>query len=79
MKAAGIPSPPFRLTSLVFLFLVLNAQAAAGATEIKQRLFAQRPCGEAIRRKDLLELFDTTPDLAGNDLDILRYSGYRRP
>ncbi len=26
-----------------------------------------------IRRKDLIELFDTTPDLAGNDLDIDRY------
>ncbi len=26
-----------------------------------------------LRRKDLLELFDTTPDLAGHDLDISRY------
>jgi CRISPR-associated endonuclease/helicase Cas3 len=26
-----------------------------------------------IRRKDLLELFDTTPDLAGHDLDVSRY------
>lgn len=26
-----------------------------------------------IRRKDVLELFDTTPDLTGNDLDISRY------
>ncbi len=26
-----------------------------------------------IRRKDLLELWDTTPDLAGNDLDVSRY------
>ncbi|MGI8782651.1 MAG: type I-G CRISPR-associated helicase/endonuclease Cas3g [Acidobacteriota bacterium] len=26
-----------------------------------------------IRRKDVVELFDTTPDLAGNDLDISRY------
>ncbi|HEY3963283.1 MAG TPA: DEAD/DEAH box helicase [Planctomycetaceae bacterium] len=26
-----------------------------------------------LRRKDLIELFDTTPDLAGNDLDISRY------
>ena len=26
-----------------------------------------------LRRKDLLELFDTTPDLAGNDLDVSRY------
>lgn len=26
-----------------------------------------------LRRKDLVELFDTTPDLAGNDLDVSRY------
>ncbi len=26
-----------------------------------------------IRRKDLIELFDTTPDLSGNDLDVSRY------
>jgi len=26
-----------------------------------------------IRRKDILELWDTTPDLAGNDLDVSRY------
>lgn len=32
--------------------------------------FVVRP---VIRRKDILELFDTTPDLSGNDLDISRY------
>lgn len=26
-----------------------------------------------IRRRDLLDLFDTTPDLSGNDIDIARY------
>ena len=26
-----------------------------------------------IRKKDLIELFDTTPDLTGNDLDVSRY------
>jgi len=26
-----------------------------------------------LRRKDLIELWDTTPDLAGNDLDVSRY------
>lgn len=35
---------------------------------------ADRPlASHVIRRKDLIELFDTTPDLAGNDLDIDRY------
>ena len=26
-----------------------------------------------LRRKDLIDLFDTTPDLAGNDIDVSRY------
>jgi CRISPR-associated endonuclease/helicase Cas3 len=29
--------------------------------------------GQVLRHKDLIELFDTTPDLAGNDIDIERY------
>ena len=29
--------------------------------------------GHVIRRKDLIDLFDTTPDLAGNDIDIDRF------
>lgn len=34
---------------------------------------AARPIRPVLRSKDLLDLFDTTPDLAGNDLDISRY------
>lgn len=35
---------------------------------------ADRPAAShVIRRKDLIDLFDTTPDLAGNDLDIDRW------
>ncbi len=29
--------------------------------------------GQIVRRKDLIELFDTTPDLAGHDVDVSRY------
>lgn len=32
-----------------------------------------RPVVHVLRRKDLLDLFDTTPDLSGNDLDVSRY------
>lgn len=31
------------------------------------------PGGHLLRRKDLIDLFDTTPDLAGHDTDISRY------
>lgn len=33
----------------------------------------ERPVVHTIRRKDIVELWDTTPDLAGNDLDVSRY------
>lgn len=29
--------------------------------------------GDVIRRRDLLDLFDTTPDLSGNDIDVSRF------
>lgn len=32
-----------------------------------------QPLVHVLRRKDLVELFDTTPDLSGNDLDVSRY------
>ncbi|MEX1028246.1 MAG: CRISPR-associated helicase Cas3' [Candidatus Paceibacterota bacterium] len=32
-----------------------------------------QPNVQILRRKDLLDLFDTTPDLSGNDLDVSRY------
>lgn len=31
------------------------------------------PVVHVLRRKDLIDLFDTTPDLSGNDLDVSRY------
>jgi CRISPR-associated endonuclease/helicase Cas3 len=34
---------------------------------------APRIVRPVLRRKDLLDLFDTTPDLCGNDLDVSRY------
>lgn len=33
----------------------------------------QPPVVHTLRRKDLLDLWDTTPDLAGNDLDVSRF------
>lgn len=40
-----------------------------------EKLHAEEPLPEMhlLRRKDLVDLFDTTPDLAGLDLDVARY------
>ncbi len=39
---------------------------------ILNRLFPYNP-EHVIRKKDLVELFDTTPDMAGNDIDVSRF------
>lgn len=44
-----------------------------GLSEKKQEALFPHRHTHVIRRKDLLDLFDTTPDLAGNDIDIDRY------
>ena len=38
----------------------------------QKNLFPYDP-PHVIRRKDFIDLFDTTPDLAGNDIDVSRY------
>lgn len=42
------------------------------ANEERNRLFPFDPL-HVIRRKDFIDLFDTTPDLAGNDIDVSRF------
>jgi CRISPR-associated endonuclease/helicase Cas3 len=63
---------PYTLSDLV------DAQdTLAGLTDVGP---AALPCkaltmerGLVLRRRDLLDLFDTTPDLAGNDVDVSRF------
>lgn len=38
----------------------------------REELFPYAPA-HVVRRKDAVELFDTTPDLAGNDIDVSRF------
>lgn len=44
--------------------VVTSAELAAAATELT------RPMHPVLRRRDLLGLFDTAPDLSGNDIDV---------
>lgn len=69
---------PYSTTELVEARVLLERLAAGGADAGPQTLkeidysppAVVRP---VIRRRDLLDLFDTTPDLSGNDIDISRY------
>lgn len=50
----------------------LDAHRQGLSAEMREILFPHQHT-HVIRRKDLLDLFDTTPDLAGNDIDIDRF------
>jgi len=52
--------------------VALENHLAKMPDEERGRLFSYQPT-HVIRRKDIIELFDTTPDLAGNDIDIARF------
>jgi len=48
--------------------------AEVTATDLGRRQVTRhRPVQPVLRRSDLVGLFDTTPDLSGNDIDVARY------
>lgn len=47
---------------------------AVTTTALQRRAVAEeRPVHPVLRRRDLVDLFDTAPDLSGNDLDVTRW------
>lgn len=53
--------------------LGLEGQTATAAELAALPVAVEPVTHPVLRRRDLLELFDTTPDLSGNDIDISRY------
>lgn len=55
--------------------LLRQAESTGVSPSALENLRADEPLPEMhlLRRKDLVDLFDTTPDLAGLDLDVARY------
>lgn len=74
-KARAECAPPYGLSDLkAARELVGQCKEGVGPMALEQieaRLSFVHT--HVVRRKDLIELFDTTPDLAGNDIDIDRY------
>lgn len=65
---------PYTLEELRTSRQILNQlEDASPCTLEKHGPKLEAPVSWVVRRKDLVELFDTTPDLAGNDLDIGRF------
>jgi CRISPR-associated endonuclease/helicase Cas3 len=59
--------------------LMKSRERLSGLQDVSPRSLAavtsdsEEPTLPVLRRKDLLELFDTEPDLAGHDIDVSRY------
>lgn len=69
----ALPYTPDQLATARDLLQQAKSQGVSPAA--LEKLHAEEPLPEThlIRRKDLVDLFDTTPDLAGLDLDVARY------
>jgi CRISPR-associated endonuclease/helicase Cas3 len=74
-NAAGLALPytPEQLTTA--RDLLRQAESTGASPAALEKLHADEPLPEThiLRRKDLVDLFDTTPDLAGLDIDVGRY------
>jgi CRISPR-associated endonuclease/helicase Cas3 len=65
---------PYAAAELTDARAELNKLAAVGPSTLSNiNVDPPAVVRPVIRRKDLIDLFDTTPDLAGHDLDISRY------
>ncbi|HEU5123334.1 MAG TPA: CRISPR-associated endonuclease Cas3'' [Verrucomicrobiae bacterium] len=55
--------------------LLRQAESPGASPSALEKFHADEPLAEShlLRRKDLVDLFDTTPDLSGLDLDVGRY------
>lgn len=65
-------APPYELSELEACRQVLAKLSDVGIGQLPQVPLTFR-ASHVIRKRDMLDLFDTTPDLAGNDIDIDRF------
>jgi len=65
-------SPPYALDELLAARKLLGKCESVGPADLPDTTLDYEH-RHVIRSKDLLDLFDTTPDLAGDDIDIDRY------
>ncbi len=71
-KKSGSIAAPYPLDELESSRSALAACDDVGLAKLPTMNLSYEP-DHVVRRKDMVELFDTTPDLAGNDIDIDRF------
>ncbi|CCK60926.1 CRISPR-associated helicase/endonuclease Cas3 [Mycobacterium canetti] len=67
---AHLPYDSDDLESAAKALAGIEDRAMTGRELAEQKVFVTRPIHPVLRRRDLLDLFDTAPDLAGNDIDV---------
>lgn len=67
---AHLPYAADDLESAAAALAGLEDRAMTGRELAERQVFVTRPIHSVLRRRDLLDLFDTAPDLAGNDIDV---------
>jgi CRISPR-associated endonuclease/helicase Cas3 len=70
------PSAPYEdkdLARAVDALRGLEGMAVTSTQLQEQQVDEERPLHPVLRRRDLIDLFDTAPDLSGNDLDVSRW------
>jgi len=63
---------PYAATEITHAMSTVQSLSSAAPAHLP-RVAAKPPWRHVLRRADLLDLFDTTPDLAGNHIDISRF------
>jgi CRISPR-associated endonuclease/helicase Cas3 len=71
-KARAKLAPPYASDELGVAEAVLRELDEAGPAALPRRPMALAR-GPVLRRRDILDLFDTTPDLMGDDVDVSRF------
>lgn len=64
---------PYERDDLIAAREVLSRCTDARPSSLPKDAKMSLPLTQVIRRKDIIELFDTTPDLAGHDIDVSRF------
>ena len=67
---AHLPYGPRDLDSAAAGLTALEGRAMTGRELAEQEVAVRPPIHPVLRRRDLVDLFDTTPDLAGDDIDV---------
>ena len=69
-----VSSLPYSIDEMNASRKLVETLSDAGPQTLERVLYErERPVLHTLRCKDVIELWDTTPDLAGNDLDVSRY------